>query len=196
MNKLSNSKAKKTLQHPFVQGELFPDLAGAEGAKPQNAKQKDASFDFWEPEVFPLNEANEQPVATPLESRWYNNIQVNSYRTQDGMSILSVMGSDGVMMSVPGSFDTPVEMTKTIVGKKIPPQPSAQVFVGKVPPVMNNTSLLNKAEAFKSQQKEDSVPQPDKPKAPYNPADVPPLTYGTPRKEGVNLLRIFKPSYK
>ena len=196
MNKLSNSKAKKTLQHPFVQGELFPDLAGAKGVKPKNAKQKDASFDFWEPEVFPLPEANEQPVSSPIESRWYNNIQVNSYRTQDGMNILSVMGSDGVMMSVPGSFDTPVEMTKTIVEKKIAPQPSAQVFVEKVPPVMNNTSLPNKAEAFKAQIKEASVPQPVKPKAPYNPADVPPLTYGTPRKEGVNLLRIFRPGCK
>jgi hypothetical protein len=196
MNKLSNSKAKKTLQHPFVQGELFPDLAGAEGAKPQNAKQKDASFDFWEPEVFPIHEANEQAVSSPIESRWYNNIQVNSYRTQDGMNILSVMGSDGVMMSVPGSFDTPVEMTKTVVEEKIPPQPSAQVFVEKVPPVMNNTSLASKAEAFKSQIKEASVPQPVKPKAPYNPADVPPLTYGTPRKEGVNLLRIFRPGCK
>ncbi len=186
----SKAKADNKSQHPFEQGELFPDLAGTEGAKHKKTGQKDASFDFWEPEVFPLNEGNEQPVATPLESRWYNNIQVNSYRTKEGMNILSVMGSDGVMMSVPGSFDTSVEMAQTVMDEKKPSQPDAPVFGGK------GSSLATKAEAFKSQIKEAPTPQPVKPKAPYNPADVPPLTYGTPRKEGVNLLRIFRPGCK
>ena len=193
-NSTSKAKAHHKTQHPFVQGELFPNLAKNEASQHENTIEKVTAFDFWKPEVFPIHEANEQTVSPPIESRVYNNIQVNNYRTKEGMNILSVMGSDGVMMSVPGSFDSPIEMTQTVVEEKRPLPHSAGLKAKK--DSLSATHLASKADAFKSQIKEAPTPQPDKPKAPYNLADVPPLTYGTPRKEGVNLLRIFRPGCK
>lgn len=190
MKSVSTSKGKKTTkqtQQTFVQGELFSNLEEVVFAKPKKEVEKDPFADFWEPEIFPLEPVKERVFTTPIETRVYNNVQVNSYRTKAGVKVLSVMGQDGVMMSVPGSFDdayVPEAEEKTIVTSVTIP------FEEKKTVSVSAPSLMNKVDAFQSQIKEPK--KNNLSKAPYNLADVPPLVYGTPRKEGVNLLRIFR----
>lgn len=137
-------------------------------------------------QIFPLDTPIKEPFLKPIETRAYKDVQVTRCQTKEGLSILSVEGQDGVTMCVPGSFEGLSQEEEKAIN-------APQVLGQKTSLSPHQKDLIQKANTFQSKVKEVKIePQKTTLKAPYNLADVPPISYGKPRKEGVNLLRVFK----
>ena len=198
-NFLKKTTPKK--EQTFIQGELF---AFEEVSKEENSSfKKQVSKEVFEPQIFPLKK--EGFIEKPIETRVFKNVEVSSFKTKAGIDVLSVNGMDGVVMCVPGSFDEQdIEKSypkeEPLSSDTLTPPSFSSNEVSIAPFDEENTqfqhkkdALLDKANAFKSKVQEPVTNQPQSPakKMPYNLPLMAPTTYGTPSKEGVNLLRHF-----